>query len=73
MDRIETIQVSGFSIDEVGAQALDRHWHRGGFPLSFLARMNDDSFAWRQQFIQTFLERDMPQLGINMPAPAATS
>lgn len=68
--RIETIQVSGFSIDEVGAQAVDRHWHRGGFPQSFLARTNDDSFAWRQQFIQTFLERDLPQLGISIPAPA---
>lgn len=55
---------------EVGARALDRHWHRGGFPLSFLARTNADSFAWRQQFIQTFLERDLPQLGINIPAPA---
>jgi uncharacterized protein len=68
--RIETIPVSGFGLDEVGAPALDRHWHRGGFPLSFLARTNDDSFAWRQQFIQTFLERDLPQLGINIPAPA---
>ncbi len=68
--RIETIPVSGFSVDEVGAAAIDRHWHRGGFPLSFLARTNDDSFAWRQQFIQTLLERDVPQLGINIPAPA---
>jgi uncharacterized protein len=67
--RIETIRVSGFSLDEVGAAALDRHWQRGGFPLSFLARTNVDSFAWRQQFIQTFLERDLPQLGINIPAP----
>lgn len=68
--RIETIPVSGFGLDEVGVPALDRHWHRGGFPLSFLARTNDDSFVWRQQFIQTFLERDVPQLGINIPAPA---
>jgi predicted AAA+ superfamily ATPase len=68
--RIETIPISGFGLDEVGVPALDRHWHRGGFPLSFLARTNDDSFAWRQQFIQTFLERDLPQLGINIPAPA---
>lgn len=67
--RIETIPVSGFGLDEVGAPALDRHWHRGGFPLSFLARTYDDSFTWRQQFIQTFLERDVPQLGINIPAP----
>ena len=68
--RIETISVSGFSLDEVGVPALNRHWQRGGFPLSFLARTNEDSFSWRQQFIQTFLERDVPQLGINIPAPA---
>lgn len=68
--RIETIPVSGFSLREVGTPALNRHWQRGGFPLSFLARTNDDSFAWRQQFIQTFLERDLPQLGISIPAPA---
>ncbi|MEJ0038927.1 MAG: ATP-binding protein [Gammaproteobacteria bacterium] len=68
--RIETIAVSGFSLDEVGVPSLNRHWQRGGFPLSFLARTNEDSFSWRQQFIQTFLERDVPQLGINIPAPA---
>lgn len=62
--------MSGFSLDEVGVSALNRHWQRGGFPLSFLARTNEDSFSWRQQFIQTFLERDVPQLGINIPAPA---
>lgn len=68
--RIETISVSGFSVDEIGDRALDRHWLRGGFPLSFLARTNADSVAWRQQFIQTFLERDLPQLGVTIPAPA---
>jgi predicted AAA+ superfamily ATPase len=68
--RIETIPVSGFSLDEIGDRALDRHWLRGGFPLSFLARTNADSVAWRQQFIQTFLERDLPQLGVTIPAPA---
>ncbi len=68
--RIEIIPVGGFSLDEVGASSLNRHWQRGEFPLSFLARTSDDSFAWRQQFIQTFLERDVPQLGISIPAPA---
>jgi uncharacterized protein len=68
--RIETISVSGFSLSEVGEAAVNRHWQRGGFPLSFLARTNDDSVTWRQQFIQTFLERDVPQLGISIPAPA---
>jgi predicted AAA+ superfamily ATPase len=54
----------------VGAKLLNRHWQRGGFPRSFLARTNDDSNSWRRQFIQTFLERDVPQLGIDIPAPA---
>jgi predicted AAA+ superfamily ATPase len=67
--RIEIISIGGFSLDEVGVSSLNRHWQRGGLPLSFLARTNDDSFAWRQQFIQTFLERDVPQLGVNIPAP----
>jgi predicted AAA+ superfamily ATPase len=68
--RLETIPVTGFGLAEVGTKALNRHWQRGGFPRSFLARTNEDSAAWRRQFIQTFLERDVPQLGINIPAPA---
>ena len=44
-----------------------RHWVRGGFPLAYTARTESDSFAWRRQFLQTFLERDMPQLGITIP------
>jgi predicted AAA+ superfamily ATPase len=68
--RLETIDVSGFDLGEVGSSRMARHWQRGGFPLSFLARSNDDSFSWRRQFLQTFLERDVPQLGIGVPAPA---
>jgi predicted AAA+ superfamily ATPase len=68
--RLETIPVTGFGLAEVGTKALNRHWQRGGFPLSFLARTNEDSATWRQQFLQTFLERDVPQLGINIPALA---
>jgi uncharacterized protein len=67
--RIEIIPVGGFSLDEVGVSSLNRLWQRGGLPLSYLARANDDSFVWRQQLIQTFLERDVPQLGVNIPAP----
>ncbi|MEA3196204.1 MAG: uncharacterized protein QOF32_256 [Gammaproteobacteria bacterium] len=68
--RLETIPVAGLSLIEVGTKSLNRHWQRGGFPLSFLARTNDDSVTWRRQFIQTFLERDLPQLGVTIPAPA---
>ena len=45
-----------------------RHWLRGGFPLSYLARTEKDSEIWRKQFIQTFLERDLAQWGITIPA-----
>jgi uncharacterized protein len=67
--RLETIPVSGFGLSEVGMKAAARHWLRGGFPGAFLARTLNDSSAWRRQFIQTFLERDVPQLGIRIPAP----
>jgi len=66
--RLEIIPMTGFELSELGAESLARHWRRGGFPLSYLARSERDSFAWRKQFIQTFLERDLPQLGIRVPA-----
>lgn len=68
--RLETIVMSGFSLAEVGTQAMARHWLRGGFPSSFLARAEADSIAWRKNFIQAFLERDLPQWGIATPATA---
>jgi uncharacterized protein len=68
--RIEFIELSGFVVAETGAAALDTLWLRGGFPRSFLARSDEDSLAWREGFIQTFLTRDIPQLGISIP-PAA--
>ena len=57
------------SLREVGTRRLDPHWRRGGFPESFLARSEANSQSWRRQFIQTFLERDLPQMGIQIPAP----
>lgn len=68
--RLETMTMSGFCLAEVGTTAHSRHWLRGGFPLSFLARTEADSLAWRKNFIQTFLERDLPQWGIVAPAVA---
>ena len=68
--RVETITLPGFNLAEVGAGALNRHWLRGGFPRSFLARTQDDSLRWRREFVQTFLERDLPQLGVAIPAQA---
>lgn len=66
--RLETIPLSGFGLAEVGVSALNRHWLRGTFPRAFLARSNAESVSWRRQFIHTFLERDLPQLGISVPA-----
>ena len=69
--RIETLTLSGFGTDELGADpaTLRRLWRRGGFPPAYLARSERASYVWRQQFIQTYLERDLPQLGITIPAP----
>lgn len=68
--RIETITLTGFSLEEVGTRAMDRHWGRGGLPPAFLARSDAASLTWRQQFTRTFLERDLPGLGISLPAAA---
>ena len=67
--RTEFIELSGFNLSETGASS-DQLWLRGGFPLSLLADSDDDSQAWRSAFIRTFLERDIPQLGITIPASA---
>lgn len=68
--RMETITMGGFNLGELGVEKISRHWLRGGLPLSFLARREADSLAWRKNFIQTFLERDLPQWGIGVPAAA---
>jgi len=68
--RAERITIGGFSLDEVGADALQDLWRRGGLPLSYLAGTEADSVAWRSQFIQALLERDLPQWGIRVPATA---
>jgi uncharacterized protein len=66
--RIGFIDLSGFDLQEVGQGERDRLWIRGGFPRSFLASDEPASLAWREDFVRTFLERDIPQLGITIPA-----
>ena len=66
--RMETLNLRGFSLQELGKDAQQKHWLRGGFPLSYLARSEADSLAWRKSFIQTLLERDFPQWGIHTAA-----
>lgn len=67
--RLETVRIGGLSLQDVGMESHEIHWFRGGFPLSYLAAGDNDSSAWRKNFIQTFLERDLPRLGIAAPAP----
>jgi predicted AAA+ superfamily ATPase len=68
--RLETVPLEGFRLSDLGASAQSRHWLRGGFPLAYTPRRESDSASWRRQFLQTFLERDMPQLGVQIPAIA---
>ena len=64
--RIVYHELGGFSLDEVGISNYLRLWRRGGFPRSYLAVSEMASYEWRRGFIRTFLERDIPQLGINI-------
>ncbi|MHB0988053.1 MAG: ATP-binding protein [Bellilinea sp.] len=66
--RISIVPMSGFSLEEVGAQARNMLWRRGGFPLSFIAQTEEISLNWRRDFLRTFLERDIPQFGFNIPS-----
>lgn len=68
--RIEVLEAGGFTLDETGAAAADTLWWRGGFPRSFTADGDEASRAWRREFIRTVVERDLPQLGMNVAAPA---
>lgn len=66
--RIIYYQLKGFSLEEIGMKQANKLWLRGGFPRSFLARSLNESSEWRKGFIRTFLERDLPQLGITIRA-----
>ena len=67
--RINYYSLGGLRLDELGHQ-LNRRWLRGGFPEAWLARSNAAAFLWLESFVRTFLERDLPQLGVRVPAPA---
>lgn len=66
--RIGFINLTGFKLNEVGIENLEKLWNRGGFPRSYLASDVHQSFLWRENFIQTFLERDISNYGFNIPA-----
>jgi len=62
--RIAFVEMGGFDLAEVGTDALEKLWLRGGFPRSFLARSSAASATWREDFIRTFLERDLGVMGV---------
>ncbi len=66
--RVHFVDMSGFSLEEVGGTAESQQalWNRGGFPASYLSQSDTESWKWRQDFVRTFLERDMPQLGVRV-------
>jgi predicted AAA+ superfamily ATPase len=68
--RIGLIEMGGFDLSEAGTERFRRLWSRGGFPRSFLASNDQVSLNWRENFIRTFLERDLREFGIETP-PAA--
>lgn len=65
--RVGFVYLTGFDVMEAGADVVQRLWHRGGFPRSFLAADDLASYAWRQDFIETFLSRDAARFGITLP------
>ena len=68
--RIRFLDLPGFSLAEVGTKQLRRRFSRGGFPSSYLARSELQSFGWREDFIRTFVERDLAALGSRLRSPA---
>ncbi len=71
LGRIGTVEVSGLTIAETGAdaQAVSRLWLRGGFPQVFLAQSDEESVALRTDIVNRYLYSDLPQLGMNVAAP----
>lgn len=68
--RIATIEMDGFSLSELGEKHLDQLWTRGGYPLSFLSDSDEQSLFWRKNFTRDFVERDLGQLGFQIPSEA---
>ena len=66
--RIAFLNITPFTVQEIGKRNFYQHWLRGGYPLSFLSKNDKFSLEWRYNYIRTFLERDIPQLGFNIPA-----
>jgi predicted AAA+ superfamily ATPase len=68
--RVRFVELPGFSLSEIGASHMRRRLLRGGFPPSYLAPTDAASFGWREDFVRTFVERDVPALGAMLRSPA---
>jgi hypothetical protein len=68
--RIHFVEMAGFGLTEVGRDAIRRLWWRGGFPRAFTMRGDGDARGWHESFIRTFLERDIREIGIQIPSTA---
>lgn len=66
--RIIYHELSPFSLSETNSENIQKLWLRGGYPESYISRDNDESYVWREAFIKSYLETDIPQLGIRIPA-----
>jgi hypothetical protein len=66
--RIIYHELSPFSLSEINSENIQKLWLRGGYPESYISRNNDESYVWREAFIKSYLETDIPQLGIRIPA-----
>ncbi len=69
LGRLEVVEIGGFDLAEVTPAAQDRLWQRGGYPRAFLADDDADAEAWRVNAVNRLVETDLPQYGINVPAP----
>jgi len=65
-ERIRTIELTPFQVSET--KQIVKLWHRDGFPNSFLAKTEKESYEWRKDYIQSYLEKDLPSLGIDIPS-----
>lgn len=65
--RVERIRIGGFSLEEVGQKNFEQLWLRGGLPCSFLANTDKDAFTWLKEYVQSFVERDLPLHGVSLP------
>ncbi len=68
--RINYHELGGLGLNEVGHHRINRRWLRGGFPRAWLARSNETASLWVESFVRTFLERDLPELGLRVPSAA---